>query len=247
MTQNRAFKGIWIPAEIWEAQMPIMEKVMLVEIDSLDNENGCFASNSYFAEFFGLSKGRVSQIIKSLESKGLINIKYEYGNKNITKRIIKIKRNFNNTLFNKLNTPIKYSKHPYLENAKDNNTELIIQSDTEDALNHYQNKIGVISPNQMQQLFDWINDFNENNEGEQIVIEAINQSAKENARAFKYVNTKLQMYINANVKTLQDAKSFVSTSKKQLKSKKETPIEKRLREAKEKEDRQSGNDANTGT
>lgn len=236
MRQNRAFKGIWIPAEIWESKMPIMEKVMLVEIDSLDNENGCFASNSYFAEFFGLSKGRVSQIIKSLESKGLISIKYEYGNKNITKRIIKIKRNFNNNLFNKLNTPIKYSKHPYLENAKDNNTEFNnteLEREKLDAISEFQKKINVISPNQMEQLIQWIEDFNENNEGEKIVIEAINQSANEKAKYYSYLHNKLIKFAQNNVNTLNDAKN-INRNKKKVKAKTQSEdIAERLRRIKE--------------
>ena len=39
---SRDFKGIWIPKEIWESEnLSIMEKVLFVEIHSLDNERGC--------------------------------------------------------------------------------------------------------------------------------------------------------------------------------------------------------------
>lgn len=38
---NRDFKGVWIPKEIWlSTELTLQEKVMLVEIDSLDNEDG---------------------------------------------------------------------------------------------------------------------------------------------------------------------------------------------------------------
>ena len=62
---ERNFKGIWIPKEIWlSEELTIQEKVMLVEIDSLDNEEtGCYASNNYFSKFFKLTAQRVSQII----------------------------------------------------------------------------------------------------------------------------------------------------------------------------------------
>ena len=64
---ERDFKGIWIPKEVWLSNdLTLQEKVFLVEIDSLDNEEGCYASNQYFADFFGLSTTRVSLIIKSL-------------------------------------------------------------------------------------------------------------------------------------------------------------------------------------
>ena len=56
--KTRDFKGIWIPKEIWlNKNLKLIEKIFLVEIDSLDNEDGCYASNKYFAEFFGITKG----------------------------------------------------------------------------------------------------------------------------------------------------------------------------------------------
>ena len=114
MNNERSFKGIWIPAEIWlNKDLKVMEKLFLVEIDSLDNSNGCFASNGYFADFFGISKGRCSQIIKSLEEKKMLKIKYEYEGKQITKRVLNI-----------LKGGIKYSKGGYLENAEGNNTNI---------------------------------------------------------------------------------------------------------------------------
>ena len=90
---DRDFKGVWIPKNIWLSKdLTLQEKVFFVEIDSLDNENGCFASNSYFAEFFGLSTRRVSSIIKSLCDKGLIKstIFYKKGTKQIEKRVLNV-------------------------------------------------------------------------------------------------------------------------------------------------------------
>ena len=119
---NRDFKGVWIPKEIWlNKDLTIMEKLFLVEIDSLDNDKGCFASNAHFSEFFGITKGRCTQIIKSLEKKGLVTIKLEREGKNVSKRIIKVVRKLN-TLVSKLNTPLSETKHPYLENDEGSNT-----------------------------------------------------------------------------------------------------------------------------
>jgi hypothetical protein len=112
---NRDFKGIWIPKEIWlTKELTLIEKLFLIEIDSLDNDQHCFASNAYFSEFFDISKGRCTQIIKSLESKGFIQIELERQGKQITKRIIRV--------VNKLNTPIAKTKQGYLENDQENNT-----------------------------------------------------------------------------------------------------------------------------
>lgn len=116
---HRDFKGIWIDKNIWlNKDLTVMEKLFLVEIDSLDNENGCYASNAHFSNFFDLSKARCTQIIKSLEAKKMITIVIERDGKIISKRVIRIL----NTLVNKLNTPSKKTKHPYLENAQGINT-----------------------------------------------------------------------------------------------------------------------------
>ena len=119
---ERDFKGIWIPKEVWlNKDLKLIQKLFLVEIDSLDNETGCWASNKYFAEFFGVSKGRCSQIINSLEQKGFILIKYEYEGKEIKSRTIRVVKKLNRE-FNKSLGGIKYIKGGYLENDKDNNT-----------------------------------------------------------------------------------------------------------------------------
>jgi len=50
---KRDFKGIWIPKEIWFLEeLSHMERILFAEIDSLDNERGCIASNEY-VEFDG--------------------------------------------------------------------------------------------------------------------------------------------------------------------------------------------------
>jgi hypothetical protein len=72
---ERDFKGIWIPAEVWlSPTLSLMEKVLFVEIHSLDNERGCYASNKYFAQFFGLSDRQIRRYLLSLKEKGLIQI-----------------------------------------------------------------------------------------------------------------------------------------------------------------------------
>lgn len=87
---HRDFKGIWIDRDIWfDRSLPLLEKVLLIEINSLQHpERGCYASNNYFSEFFGLSKERCSQLVSSLKNKGLINIKYKMKGKEIVERNI---------------------------------------------------------------------------------------------------------------------------------------------------------------
>lgn len=138
---NRNFKGIWIPKEIWENKtLNIQEKVILVEIDSLESEEkGCYASNKYFSDFFDLSTGRVSQIINNLQKKGWLEIQYETKNKQIINREIRIKG-----VFNKLNRGIKYSKEGYLENAKDNNIYINNINNISNLENENQSNAGLI-------------------------------------------------------------------------------------------------------
>lgn len=126
MTKDRKFEGVWIPRETWlSKELTLQEKVLLVEINSLDNDKGCFASNSYFSEFFDLSRSRISQIIKSLTTKKYIKVRLIYEGKAVKKRVINI-----------LTTPVANmnlgGKNPkeggeelrrgYLGNASDNNT-----------------------------------------------------------------------------------------------------------------------------
>ena len=81
MKENRDFKGVWIPKEIWlNTDLSIIEKVLLVEIDSLDNsERGCFASNEYLAKFVQLSESRVAHIISDLKKREYIVVVFSDG------------------------------------------------------------------------------------------------------------------------------------------------------------------------
>ena len=127
--QERQFKGIWIPKEIWLTDdLSLQEKVVLIEIESLEDETkGCYASNKYFANFFKLSPGRISQIINNLVDKEYIDVKYIKNGREIIERQIRIQRP-PYPVFRKLNTylendegGIKKTKGGYLENAKENN------------------------------------------------------------------------------------------------------------------------------
>ena len=93
MALSRDFKGIWIPKEIWlESKLTIQEKLFYIEIDSLDNEDGCFANNQHFSDMFEISKTRCSIVISHLEQKGYIKSKliYKEGSKQILKRVLNI-------------------------------------------------------------------------------------------------------------------------------------------------------------
>ena len=71
--ENRDFKGVWIPREIWlNSELSMIEKGIFTEINSLDGENQCYASNEYLAEFCQCSIPTVTRAIKHLTELGLI-------------------------------------------------------------------------------------------------------------------------------------------------------------------------------
>lgn len=70
---NRDFKGIWISKEIWlRKDLNALDKIILAEIDSLDNENHCIAGNEYFAEFCQCSESKITKTIKKLIELNLV-------------------------------------------------------------------------------------------------------------------------------------------------------------------------------
>ncbi len=80
----RDFKGVWIPKDIWLSEhLSLMEKVLFVEIHSLDNERGCFASNQHFADFFGVSTRQIRNHLASLKGKGFVTITIHNRNERI--------------------------------------------------------------------------------------------------------------------------------------------------------------------
>ena len=77
---SKEFKGIWIPREILELNnIGTMDKMVLSVILGLSKNNGCTASNRYFADLFGISKTRVSIIITNLFKKSYIGYSGKVG------------------------------------------------------------------------------------------------------------------------------------------------------------------------
>ena len=75
---DRDFKGIWIPKEIWlNENLSIVEKALLAEIDSLDNDNHCTAGNEYFTKFFGVSESTITRAITHLKELGFIESSFD--------------------------------------------------------------------------------------------------------------------------------------------------------------------------
>ena len=128
---NREFKGIWIPKEIWlDKKISFMGKLLLAEINSLQNTEGCYASNDYFSDFFNLTKRRIRDLILELKENGYIQVKFVYknGTKQIEKRIITINR------YDSLSQPPNQNINLIHDNSKIQNSTLNSENS-----NKYQN------------------------------------------------------------------------------------------------------------
>jgi len=137
MKENRDFKGIWIPKKIWlNTDLSIIEKVLLVEIDSLDNsERGCFASNEYLATFVQLSEGRVANIISDLKKRKFI-IQVFFDGRNRGLRISKSESSFNENVKPELTKTGKQTtrkrEHNNTVNKTTNNTDYILSENSKE-------------------------------------------------------------------------------------------------------------------
>lgn len=71
---EKVFRGVWIPAEIWETHtLSWMEKCLWAEISSLGTEEKpCFASNGFLAAKFNSTESSISNMISRLKSLGMI-------------------------------------------------------------------------------------------------------------------------------------------------------------------------------
>lgn len=172
---NRAFNGIWIPAKYWlDEDLTIVEADFIAEIESLDGDNGCYASNNYFADFFGITAGRVSQIINSLKDRGYLTISYNKKGKQVVSRVIRVVNKLNEGSKN-IKDPIKKTKEGYLENAEENNTSRIIQDNNTDKSNKGSAQPPHLSA-QRKEVIDYLNKktgkrFKPNADGNKRVID----------------------------------------------------------------------------
>lgn len=178
--ESRGFRGVWIPKEYWlDPNLKIMEVVFITEIESLDNGKGCYASNKYFSEFFGISKGRCSQIINNLSDKGYIKIDYDREGKQVKKRTMKVVR--------KLTTPYLENYRPYLENDKENNT-------SSNTSNNDQSDLKKIREQQLEDDFNKLWKLYPRKEGKKKAFEAYKRAIK-NGTTNKEIQTGIVNYL----------------------------------------------------
>lgn len=139
MEEKRAYYAV-IPADVrYNKNLKDKAKLLYGELTALANEKGyCWASNSYFAELYEVSKSTISRLIKNLNEEGYINVELVYEGKEIVGRKIYI--NSATPISKNDNTPIRKNEYTYEQeceeglskiehtpirkNVKDNNTVL---------------------------------------------------------------------------------------------------------------------------
>lgn len=112
----RDFKGVWIPKQVFlDERLNAIEKIILIEIDSLDAEDseGCYASNEYLSNFCKCSMTKVSTSISKL-----IKLGYLYVSKNDGR-----KRYLKSRLSNSESQNFKKSEPDLPEMKESNNSE----------------------------------------------------------------------------------------------------------------------------
>lgn len=121
MNDNRDFKGVWIPKEVWlDTRLNALDKVILMEIDSLDQgEKGCYASNEHLANFCQCSKTKVSTAISKLIECGYLYIQNFDGRKRELKSRLS---NFERQNIKNCNADIQNLKESNTYRNTDNNT-----------------------------------------------------------------------------------------------------------------------------
>lgn len=83
-----------------------------------------------------------------------------------------------------------------------NNKQINNKQQQPNVFDFYQeNGFGLLTPNTVQKLNAWINDFNGN---EEIIIEALKEADENNVRKWAYVNSILKSWYSKNVKSVKD-------------------------------------------
>lgn len=124
--QERGFKGVWIPREVWlDTRLNMLEKGILTEIDSLDmSESGCFASNKHIAQFCQCSETKVSTAISKLVKLGYLYVQFFDGRSRILKSNLS---NFERQTFKNEKADFQNVKQSNTYNNPNNKTDISLE------------------------------------------------------------------------------------------------------------------------
>ena len=160
-------------------------------------ENGDF--NGYTYTLYEIPVNEIGEVRKMEYAKmgnaKMGDVKSNTTNNNLTNNNLTNNSSSSNTN-NINNTNIKSANNKQSENKQQ------LQPKQPNVFDFYQeNGFGMLTPNTVQKLDDWIADFNGN---EEIIIEALKEADENNVRKWSYVNSILKNWHSKNVKTLND-------------------------------------------
>lgn len=86
---ERDFKGVWIPAEVWlNSELTLTEKALLAEIDSFSGNGKTFyKSNETIVEEYQVSRSTIGRAVKKLEKMGYIDVRNDGRSRHLTSRV----------------------------------------------------------------------------------------------------------------------------------------------------------------
>lgn len=185
-----------IPANVrYDSSLTPNAKLLYGELTALSNQEGyCWASNSYFAELYGVSNTSISKWISNLENRGYIKseIRYKRGTKQIEERRIYIVDNSG-----LINTPIRKVKGgieeklntPIEEKLKDNSTVYnnTINKDNRSTQKEKPKNIN-ITKEEVKQIIDKWNSIAKNTKIPQI------RSINKNTKRYNSLNARYKDY-----------------------------------------------------
>lgn len=162
MNENRDFKGVWIPREVWlDTRLNALDKVILMEIDSLDQgEKGCYASNEHLAEFCQCSKTKVSTAISKLIEYGYLYIQNFDGRKRELKSRVS---NFERQNIKNCKAEYQNLKESNTYSNTNNNTNSKLKESKKEESNNTQNR-QVEIPDELKQMKKEIEQLKAENE-----------------------------------------------------------------------------------
>lgn len=151
-SENRDFKGVWIPKEIWlNNELSALDKIIYTEISSLDNaETHCTASNEYLAEFCMCSERKVTDTIKKLVDMELVEV-VKFDGRQRTLKIVEIESRKNCESAQKNLRPINIDNNKSTKVDNINNNKLLLQNSEDEVSDKLYSKD---KPKKKKSLYD---------------------------------------------------------------------------------------------
>lgn len=200
--KERDFKGVWIDKEIWlDERLNALEKIIFVEIDSLDNtEEGCYASNEYLAKFCQCTETKISIAVKKLIDLGYLRVikfdgRHRYLKSNFKYINVSLKENERQTL-KKLKADFKKINANNIDNNIDNN------SSSSYLYEYIEENFGrTISPIEFEKIQYWKTLYDD-----EIIKYAVEIAVMNNKKTFNYINAIIRNWKTNSYKTLEEIK-----------------------------------------